>query len=184
MKKALILLSVTSLALSACLTARPDGTAENPARDSAITGPAKVADERASVNGKYRDLIQKVHCPDDVNQYGEFHDYGHWTGSEHCGQQVSSGFWVYVSPDWYVWRTQNDLPRPEPNLATVNGKYSGLLQSLLCPGDRAQYGDFRDYGYWADGETYCGQRVQGGYWVYRYPYWYIWQTSSTEEQWR
>jgi len=139
---------------------------------------------KASAGGKYRDLIETVTCPGDVKQYGEFHDYGHWTGKEYCGRRVSPGFWVYAHPDWYVWRSSRDIPPPEPKAATVNGKYAGLVQTVLCPGDRGQYGEFRDYGYWDDNDEYCGQAVKGGYWVYRHPYWYVWQMSSVSDQWK
>ena len=180
MKKALMIFPAIMLLALACMTARHesgrDGTGALPAGND--------AEARASVNGKYAGLIQKVHCPGDVKQYGQFNDYGHWTGSSYCGQQVSPGFWVYVSPDWYVWRTQADLPRPDGNLATVNGKYSGLIQAVLCPGDRGQYGEFHDYGYWADSPVYCGQQVSGGYWVYRHPYWYIWRESLMDDRWK
>lgn len=178
MKKPVILAYAAAMALCACLTARPDNAADIAAGKNAAVESVKSSEDRASVNGKYRDLIQKLHVPEDVAQYGEFNDYGHWTGREYRGQQVSPGFWVYVSPDWYVWRTQTDLPRPEENLATVNGKYGGLLQSVLCPKDRQQYGDFHDYGYWSESDTYCGQQVRGGFWVYRHPYWYVWSTQK------
>lgn len=61
--------------------------------------------------------------------------------------------------------------------ASVNGKYHQLRQTLTCPQDRAQYGEFADYGYWGGG-PWCGQSGQAGYWVWVPPTWYIWADKS------
>jgi hypothetical protein len=58
--------------------------------------------------------------------------------------------------------------------AQVNGKYRNLLTKVAAPGDRSSYKDFNDYGWYA-GTSYKGRRdLPQGYWVYVYPYWYIW----------
>jgi len=57
----------------------------------------------ATVNGKYSDLVQVMHCPGDRGSYGEFRDYGWWGGGPWCGQSGKAGYWVWVAPDWYVW---------------------------------------------------------------------------------
>ncbi len=56
---------------------------------------------------------------------------------------------------------------------SVNGKYSGLLQTLHCPGDQSRYGSFSDWGYWGGG-TWCDQSASAGYWVWVAPNWYVW----------
>jgi hypothetical protein len=57
--------------------------------------------------------------------------------------------------------------------AEVKGKYRNLLTKVAAPGDRASYKDFSDYG-WYSGTSYKGRRdLPQGYWVYVYPYWYI-----------
>lgn len=57
--------------------------------------------------------------------------------------------------------------------AEVNGKYRNLLTKVAAPDDRASYTKFRDYGWYA-GTSYKGRYdLPQGYWVYVYPYWYI-----------
>jgi len=127
--------------------------------------------EEASVNGKYSNMIQILNCPSDSGQYGEFKDYGYWGGGAWCGDQGKPGYWVWVAPNWYVWA---DKGRQIPARASVNGKYSKLIQTLHCPSDRGQYGEFRDYGYWG-GDAWCGKQGKAGYWVWVAPNWYVWQ---------
>ncbi|HNR87687.1 MAG TPA: hypothetical protein PKM65_05065 [Spirochaetota bacterium] len=69
------------------------------------TTPANVP-ANASVNGKYYTLLQVVRCPNDAGQYGQFYDYGAWSGSSWCNQTVQSGYWVWVNPNWYIWQNQ------------------------------------------------------------------------------
>jgi TPR repeat protein len=64
-----------------------------------------------------------------------------------------------------------------PAAATANGKYSGLLQTIHCPRDQGEYGQFTDYGYWGGG-AWCGQTGKGGYWVWVAPSWYVWSQSG------
>lgn len=72
----------------------------------------------ASVNGKYSDLIQVVNCPEDRANYGEFIDWGYWSGTSWCGQVTQPGYWVWVNPNWYIWqnvgiaRPENPVPSP------------------------------------------------------------------------
>jgi len=120
-----------------------------------------------SANGKYSNLIQRLNCPADKSRYGEFSDYGYWAGGAWCGQTGEPGYWVWVSPNWYVWQNQ------KPSSPSVNGKYSNLIQKLNCPADKSRYGEFSDYGYWAGG-PWCGQTGEAGYWVWVYPDWYVW----------
>ena len=61
--------------------------------------------------------------------------------------------------------------------ASVDGKYTNLVQVMECRRDSATYGNFRDYGYWRGG-SWCGQRVRAGYWVWVYPKWYVWSRKS------
>lgn len=61
-----------------------------------------------------------------------------------------------------------------PDRATVNGRYSGLLQVVNCPADAARYGDFREWGH-ATTANWCGTSTRAGYWVYVKPNWYIWE---------
>ena len=65
-----------------------------------------------SVYGKYRVLLRKIHVPQDTNAYGQFTDYGMYTGNAWAGfNDLPPGYWVYVYPHWYIWRDQpNNAP--------------------------------------------------------------------------
>jgi hypothetical protein len=66
---------------------------------------ASAAPRKASVDGKYRQLVRRLRVPQDRDQYGDYQDYGyfeHTTGyAGHPGP--IKGYWVWVSPCWYVW---------------------------------------------------------------------------------
>ncbi len=133
---------------------------------------------KASVNGKYTKLLRVLDCPQDRTSYGEFYDWGHWTGTSwHNHTNLPPGYWVYVAPNWYIWESvagDNNVKGEIPAKASVNGKYTKLLKKISVPGDRAAYTDFNDWGYWT-GNSWAGYaNLPAGYWVYVYPHWYIW----------
>jgi hypothetical protein len=150
-----------------------------------ITAPisninAQTLSTKASANQKYKNLVQVLPCPTDRRTYGDYKDYGYWSGGSWCGQQGIAGNWVWAYPNWYVWshksttkENSSDLLKP----ASVQGKYSTLLQVLNCPSDRGSYGSFKDYGYWGGGE-WCGQQGVAGNWVWAYPNWYVWKYQN------
>lgn len=143
-----------------------------------LLSAAAAEPEHASVQGRYGGLMQKVHCPADIENYGQFHDYGWWSGTVYCGRRVTSGWWVYAHPWWYVWRTNREMPATRTRTASMDGKYGGLIMAVICPQDRADYGNFNDWGYWGGAPQYCGQNVATGYWVYLFPYWYVWRVIN------
>jgi HEAT repeat protein len=68
-----------------------------------------------------------------------------------------------------------------PAQAHVNGKYAKLLRRLKVPQDRAIYQDFSDYGTFPAIAEYGGYKdIPQGYWVYVYPYWYIWAEQKRQ----
>ena len=76
--------------------------AANPARVSSQTEEGIPI--KASVGGKYAELLKVIKVPEDKNSYGEFSDFGHWTGTAHAGHtDLPAGHWVYVAPKWYIW---------------------------------------------------------------------------------
>ena len=127
----------------------------------------------AAVGEKYSNLIQIMKCPKDERVYGNFRDWGYWSGGRWCGQQASAGYWVWVSPHWYVWKKIHIVEKKfvEPS---VNGKYKNIVQALYCPRDKKHYGLYKDWGYWRGGR-WCNQQAKAGYWVWMYPYWYVWE---------
>ena len=61
---------------------------------------------------------------------------------------------------------------------SADGKYSGYVLRIYVPEDARQYGRCNDYGPW-NGSAYKGHRVPAGsFWVYKYPYWYVWRTRG------
>jgi hypothetical protein len=58
----------------------------------------------ASVNGKYYNLLMTLNVPQDQASYGNFYDWGYYTGTSYAGyNNIPAGYWVYVYPNWYVW---------------------------------------------------------------------------------
>ncbi|MBN2224293.1 MAG: hypothetical protein JW765_06420 [Deltaproteobacteria bacterium] len=62
---------------------------------------------RASVNGKYYNLLKVINVPEDKGSYGDFNDYGYYSSTSYAGyDNIPAGYWVYVYPDWYIWGNQ------------------------------------------------------------------------------
>lgn len=59
--------------------------------------------------------------------------------------------------------------------ATVNAQYFAILRILHCPEDKSGYGEFHDWGKWNGTEWHGYRSLPPGYWVYVYPYWFIWR---------
>jgi hypothetical protein len=60
-----------------------------------------------------------------------------------------------------------------PPQASVDGKYSELIQVIDCPEHVKTWGEFKDYGHWGGG-AWCGHTGKAGYWVWVNPNWYVW----------
>jgi hypothetical protein len=58
--------------------------------------------------------------------------------------------------------------------ARVGGKYAKLLKRIKVPADKATYRDFTDFGFYQATDWAGYTNLPAGYWVYVYPYWYIW----------
>jgi hypothetical protein len=85
--------SVRDAALNALLAVEPGHTTV-----------VKAVPARAHVDGKYQKLLRRIRVPRDKQSYGEFHDYGHYEGSEWAGfTDLPVGYWVYLAPHWYIW---------------------------------------------------------------------------------
>ena len=64
--------------------------------------------KKASVDDKYSNLLHVIESKDDFRSYRQFSDYGFWNGRNYAGHQnLQSGYWVYVFPNWYVWKTKH-----------------------------------------------------------------------------
>lgn len=135
-----------------------------------------VRDPLTSANGKYTSLVQVLECEKDKKTYGEYRDYGYWSGGAWCGEVGEAGYWVWVYPKWYVW-AKKSKPQNRFGKSSANGKYSNLIQKLQCKKDKKTYGEYQDYGYWSGG-AWCGDVGKAGYWVWVYPNWYVWETKN------
>jgi hypothetical protein len=74
---------------------QPIRAAENP---NVNTGPA-------SPRSRYRTLLKQIEVPDDRKSYGDFCDFGYWSGSTYAGHNdLPAGYWVYLAPNWYIYQ--------------------------------------------------------------------------------
>jgi hypothetical protein len=142
--------------------------------------PEKQALKKATVDGKYTNLLAVIHVPGDKDDYGEFKDYGPSSVTEWAGYKgLPKGNWVYVYPHWYIWEKEgkggDDLPLEK---ASVKGKYSNLLAVMNVPDDKTSYGEFKDYGPSSFTEWAGYKGLPKGNWVYVYPHWYIWEKEN------
>lgn len=81
-----------------------------------ITGQA--GKQKASIGGKYTGLLYTMQVPGDAGQYGAFHDYGRWNETTYAGHRnLPAGYWVYVYPNWYIWK---NVGTPTDNAPTDN----------------------------------------------------------------
>jgi hypothetical protein len=69
-----------------------------------------------------------------------------------------------------------------PVKAHVDGKYSHLLRRFKMPQDRQSYTEFRDYGFYQACDWAGHTGIPAGYWVYHYPYWYVWKDQMNKQQ--
>lgn len=59
---------------------------------------------KASVGGKYKNLLKKFEAKVDRGLYTEFRDYGYSSTDRYANQNdLPPGYWVYVFPNWYIW---------------------------------------------------------------------------------
>jgi len=108
---------LSRLALATCLllplaaapaAASPSRWDDRLAPDPTV-GVVEEPAAEASVHGKYHVLLRRISCPEDFPAYGRFRDYGPYAGTEwHGHKNLPAGHWVYVYPDWYIWRDCSD----------------------------------------------------------------------------
>lgn len=61
--------------------------------------------KKAMVDGKYSNLLKKLHVKYDYLSYGEFSDFGKWDQTQYAGHKdLPPGYWVYVYPNWYIFK--------------------------------------------------------------------------------
>jgi hypothetical protein len=138
---------------------------------------------KGSVNGKYETILKTFSVPADRDRYGDLYDLGYQSKTTYgANRNLPSGHWVYAYPYWYIWKTKAaDTGGPlDYGKGSVNGKYSTILKTFSVPADSDRYGDLYELGY-QDTNTYgANKNIPAGYWVYSYPYWYVWETKAGE----
>lgn len=134
--------------------------------------------DRASVRGKYVNLLHIIEAPEDKTEYGTFCDWGYWYGDAYADiANLDYGFWVYVYPKWYIWEKMSVEVNIDPR-ANAQGKYTVLLHLLKVPEDANEYGTFYDWGF-SEEYSYAGyDNLTPGYWVYLEPNWYVWSDTK------
>jgi hypothetical protein len=91
------------------LSLRDPPTAWIPASGETLALLEEEAWKKASVDGKYKNLLHVIERASDERGYGKFRDYGYWTGTAYGRQNnLSRGYWVYASPNWYIWKELGD----------------------------------------------------------------------------
>jgi hypothetical protein len=72
---------------------------------------------RATVNGNYSKLLRIIKVPVDQKLVGDFCDLGYYPETEYAEyKDLEHGYWVYVAPNWYIWRNSKKPREPEPTI--------------------------------------------------------------------
>ncbi len=93
---------------------------------------------------------------------------------------------VLVSPE--LLRPNPTAPRRKiegregEELASVEHRYRDLLKKIEVEYDYLDYGPLQQDGFQATKLYGQYENLPDGYWVYLYPYWYIWATDSEESR--
>lgn len=97
--------ALAEAAASALILGNPDIETQTPA----VTA---LLEQRASVDGKYQKLSQRIKAPQDLLAQQFFQDRAAIVGinaavPDYQGHKdVPKGYWVYVFPYWYIWSEQ------------------------------------------------------------------------------
>jgi hypothetical protein len=90
--------------ISLVQAARALATPVTPPAASTAPLSREQAEAKATVEGKYKNLLRIVPAEGDAQSYGPFHEFGLWQGTSYAGlQDLPQGYWVYVAPNWYIW---------------------------------------------------------------------------------
>ena len=87
---------------------------------------------KATVGGNYSKLLRKIAVPQDQTTYGDFFESGYFPAiPSYAGfQDLPAGHWVYVVPNWFIWK-ESKKPRDSSSalaeLLTRNDPFSVLL---------------------------------------------------------
>jgi hypothetical protein len=104
--------------------------------DNYVAEPPQFA--RAGQGGKYGKLLRIIAAEDDRSEYGDFYDYGYWSGTEYKGDRdLPAGYWVYVAPHWFIFGEPAAKQNGADQVRTV--QYI-QLQTATAQGQRRPWG--------------------------------------------
>lgn len=76
-----------------------------------LTNPSSSTVPAAAVANKYKSLLKTLEVPADQARYGDFYNFGYWSGTSYAGHDdLPPGYWVYLSPNWYIYQDAADGP--------------------------------------------------------------------------
>ena len=112
-------IAIAAAAIAA--TREPEQPSNQPATEARLRDAtvAKLVERDAlqptGPKSRYRGLLRQFAVPDDQQAYGDFCDFGYWSGTSYAGQQdLPAGYWVYVAPNWYIFKEEVSGPAPTP----------------------------------------------------------------------
>ncbi len=111
--------------------ARPlNETAVKTVQPARVASPPKIM---TGPRGRYRSLVRKLHLPGDRKTYGDFYDWGYWSGTAYRGHKdLPKGYWVYVYPHWLIYAEDATRPAARPTVSAepaVSPAVSGASKS-------------------------------------------------------
>ena len=109
--------------------------------DTQTNQEKEEAVKKASVGGKYDNLLLKFEAEIDRGLYSEFRDYGYSSTKRYAKQKnLPPGYWVYVYPNWYIWGNLANRPAAAevvfeagPALVPIAGRAWGPEQATGPP---------------------------------------------------
>ena len=91
---------------SAPATPIPTGPAQE-IEGGRVSGLPLTPLTKSASRSRYKGLLKKIEVPEDREAFGDFYDFGYWSGGEYAGHKdLPAGYWVYLAPHWYAFREQ------------------------------------------------------------------------------
>ena len=96
--------------------------------DSSPGSPPSLAQAVPVQRSRYKTLLRKITVERDQQSYGDFYDYGYYTGTSYMEYtDLPVGYWVYVAPHWLIYKEDLNNPQPQPPAAW------GVEQAIGAP---------------------------------------------------
>jgi hypothetical protein len=85
---------------------------------AAYSPPVQQGQSQYGAKGRYSTLLKKIEVPNDQVSYGDFCDYGYYSGTSYAGfSDLPPGYWVYLAPHWYIYKDAAGV-NPVPSTAS------------------------------------------------------------------